>query len=140
MKLNPKKCNFLLPELAFMGNLVNASGIGRDPDKVKAMLDFPVPTNHKKLKLALGMFKFYKKYIPGYSTVVIPLNRLLLKNASFVWTEIEQEAFESLKKKLKNAPFMQYPNDTGLFSTETDASAQSLGYILYQSRQMGRMG
>jgi len=33
MKLNPKKCNFLLPELVFLGNLVNASGIGPDPDK-----------------------------------------------------------------------------------------------------------
>jgi len=65
IKLNPKKCNFLLPELVFLGNLVNASGIGPDPDKVKAMLEFLVPSNHKKLKGALGMFRFYKKYIRG---------------------------------------------------------------------------
>jgi len=74
------------------------SGIGPDPDKVKALLKFLVPTNHKKLKGALGMFQFYMKDIPGYSTVEIPLNQFLLKNASFVWTEIEQEAFESLRK------------------------------------------
>jgi len=54
--------------------MVNANGIGSDPDKVKAMLEFPVPTNQKKLKGALGMFQFYKKYIPGYSTIVTPLN------------------------------------------------------------------
>jgi len=126
MKLNPKKCNFQLPELVFMGNLVNASGIGQDPDKVKAMLEFPVPTNHKQLKGALGMFQFYKKYIPVYSTVVIPLNRLLLKDASFVWTEVEQKAFKSLKEKLKNAPFMQCPNDTGLFTLETDVHSVSI--------------
>jgi len=29
---------------------------------------------------------------------------------------------------------MQYPNDTGIFTLETDASTKSLGYILYQSR------
>jgi len=51
---------------------------------------------------------------------VIPLNRLLLKNASFVLTEIEQEAFESLRDRLKNAPFMQYLNNMGLFTLETD--------------------
>jgi len=73
------------------------------------------------------MFQFYVKYIPGYSTVVIPLNRLLLKIASFVSTKNEQEAFESLRERLKNAPFMQYPNDTGLFTLESDASTQSSG-------------
>jgi len=56
MRLNPKKCSFLLPELVFLGNLVNASGIGPDPDKVKVMLEFPVPTSQKKLKGSLGMF------------------------------------------------------------------------------------
>jgi len=83
MRLNSKKCSFLLPELVFLGNLVNANGIGPDPDKVKAMLEFPVPTSQKKLKGALGMFQFYKKFIQGYSTVVAPLNRLLLKDVTF---------------------------------------------------------
>jgi len=76
MKLNAKKCSFFLPEIVFLGNVVNANGIGPDPNKVKAMLEFPVPTNQKKLKGALGMFKVYNIYIPGYSTIIILLNRL----------------------------------------------------------------
>jgi len=83
MKLNAKKCSFLLPEIVFLGNVVNANRICPDPNKVKAMLEFPVPTNQKKLKGALGMFQFYKKYIPGYSTRIIQLNGLFLKNATF---------------------------------------------------------
>jgi len=63
MKLNAKKCSFLLPEIVFLGNKVNANGIGPDPDKVKVMLEFPVPTNQKKLKAVLVMFQFYNKYI-----------------------------------------------------------------------------
>jgi len=140
MRLNLKKCSFLLPEIVFLGNLINAEGIGPDPNKVKAMLEFPVPVNKKKLKGALGMFQFYKKYIPGYSTLVAPLNRLLLKNAPFIWTAVEQEAFEIVRDKLKNAPFMQYPNDTGVFTLETDASTQSIGFILTQARSEGENG
>jgi len=64
----------------------------------------------------------------------MPLNRLLLQKATFRWTKIEQAAFDCLRDKLKNAPFMQYPNDTGVFTLETDASTKSIGYILYQSR------
>jgi len=62
------------------------------------------------------MFQFYKKFIPNYSTIVIPLNRLLLHRATFRWTEIEQEAFAGLRDKFQNAPFMQYFNDTGVFT------------------------
>jgi len=96
-----------------LGNLVNAKGIGPDPTKITAMLQFPVPTCQNKLKGALGIFQFYKKFIPNYSTIVIPFNRLLLQKATFPWTIIEQEAFDCLRDTLKNAPFMQYPNDTG---------------------------
>jgi len=77
MKLNLSKCNFLLPKIIFLSNLITPSGIGPDPDKVKAMLKYPVPSNQKKLKCALGMFQFYKKFIPSYSQMVVPLNRLL---------------------------------------------------------------
>jgi len=80
------------------------------------------------------MFQFYKKFIPNYSTNVIPLNRLLLQKATFRWTEIEQETFDYLRDKLKNAPFMQHPNDNSVFTLETDTSIKSIRYILYQSR------
>jgi len=98
------------------------------------MSEFPVPTNQKKLKGALGMFQFYKKYIPGYSTIIIPLNRLLLKNAMFIWTAAEQEKFDTVRERLQNAPFMEYQNDTGVFTLEKDASGQSIGFLLTQSR------
>jgi len=71
IKINAKKCSFLLPEIVFLGNKVNANGIGPDPDKVKAMLEFPVPTNQKKLKGALGMFQFYSKI---YSVILDDIN------------------------------------------------------------------
>jgi len=82
MKLSAKKCSFLLPEIVFLGNLVNAQGIGHDSAKVLTMMEFPVPTCQKKLKGALGMFQFYKKFIPNYSTIVIFLNKLLLQKSN----------------------------------------------------------
>jgi len=40
--------------MLFLRNIIWAEGIGPDPDKVKTMLEFPVPINQKKLKTALG--------------------------------------------------------------------------------------
>jgi len=68
------------------------------------------------------MFKFYKKYIPGYSRIIILVNRLILKNTTLLWTAVEQEAIDTLREGLKNAPFMEYLNVMGTFTLETDAS------------------
>jgi len=72
MKLDPKKCSFLSSEVVYQGNLLNASGFGPDPNKVKAMMELPVPISQKKLKRALGMLRGYRNYIQGFSTVVAP--------------------------------------------------------------------
>jgi len=77
IKLSTIKCSFLLPEIVFLGNLVNKEGIGPDPNKVEAMLKFPVPTTQKKLRELKECFSFTKKYILGYSTIVIPLTSYL---------------------------------------------------------------
>jgi len=42
--------------------------------------------------------------------------------------------FDTLRERLKNAPFMEYPIDTGTFTLETDASGQSFRFLLTQSR------
>ena len=47
------------------------------PEKVKAVLRAPTPTNTEKLKSYLGLLTFYSKFLPDLSTVAPPLNRLL---------------------------------------------------------------
>jgi len=78
------------------------------------------------------MFQFYKKYMRGYFTIATPLNTLLVKKATLHWTE-----FETLRKRFKNASYMQYPDDDGVFTLEIDASTQALGYNLYKYRPTG---
>jgi RNA:NAD 2'-phosphotransferase (TPT1/KptA family) len=132
MKLNPSKCVFLVPDLIFLGNKICEGGIGPDPDKVKSMLEYPAPTNQKKLRSVLGLFQFYKKFIPGYSQKVIPLNRLLGHMVDFEWNDVEQKAFEDLREGLKNAPFLAFPSETDPYVLTTDASTKATGYILNQ--------
>jgi len=66
MKINPSKCSFLVNKLIFMRNLITPQGIGPDPEKVSAVLQYPAPTDQKKLRCVLGLFQFYKKFIQSY--------------------------------------------------------------------------
>jgi len=116
MKINPSKCSFLVKKLIFLGNLITPQGIRPDPDKVSAMLQYPAPTDQKKLRCVLGLFKFHKKFIPRYSHMVQTHNRLLGKDIDFKWMSVENDAFMELREGLKNAPFMEYPTATGKYT------------------------
>ena len=54
------------------------------------------------------------------------------QNAEFKWTDECQEALDTLKKKLVEAPVLVYPNFDIGFVLETDASYQGLGAVLSQ--------
>jgi len=137
MKINPKKCSFLVNKLIFFGNLITPQGIGPDPEKVAAMLQYPAQTDQKKLRCDLGLFQCYKKFIPGYIHMVQTLNKLLGKDIEYKWTSVENDAFLKLREGLKNSPFMEYPTATGKYTLITDASKSSTGYLLNQESKDG---
>ncbi|KAJ8349370.1 hypothetical protein SKAU_G00245000 [Synaphobranchus kaupii] len=45
LRLNPKKCQLLRRETAFLGHIVSERGVATDPSKVAAVRDGPVPGN-----------------------------------------------------------------------------------------------
>lgn len=54
LTINLEKCEFFRSQLKYLGYVVDANGLRTDPDKVQAILNFPVPTNGKELKRFLG--------------------------------------------------------------------------------------
>ncbi len=61
---NPKKCVFGKTELSFLGHKVTTSGVMPSPDKVKAITNFPRPSNVKELQEFIGMVNFYHRFVP----------------------------------------------------------------------------
>jgi hypothetical protein len=45
LKIEPDKCEFLKTELSYLGHVVTRDGVKPDPEKVKAIKEFPIPTN-----------------------------------------------------------------------------------------------
>ena len=81
-----------------------------DTQKVAALEEFPTPTTAKQLKTFSGMIGYYRGFIPNSSRIASPLYKLLKKNAIFVWTEAQENAFQHLKSKLIKRPILQYPD------------------------------
>lgn len=53
LKLSPKKCNFLQTNLSFLGHVISQNGVSTDPEKIKAIQDWPIPKCVKDVSLVL---------------------------------------------------------------------------------------
>ena len=112
--------------------VISTDGLSMDPDKVKAILDWKEPSNVKELQKFLGFSNFYRRFIRGYSGVIEPLTRLLRKEAPWIWSIEQADAFSKLKSSFTQAPILAYFDYHKHTVVETDASSWASGGTLLQ--------
>ena len=123
-------------EVKFAGFIVSADGVKPDPDKVKCLKDFPVPTDVTSLRSFIGLANQLGSFLPDLSQAMIKMRSLLKKNTPFLWTPEIQTEFDRAKRILTSEMLVK-PFDpdlnTGLL---TDAARlHGLGYILLQWKE-----
>ncbi|KAB0793022.1 hypothetical protein PPYR_12642 [Photinus pyralis] len=134
LKIEPDKCEFLRKEVSYLGHIITDEGVKPDPNKVKAVMNYPILKTHKDIKAFLGLAGYYRRFIPKFSELTQPFTRLLKKNVKFIWTSEQQEAFEKLKLILSSEPILQYPDFSKPFCLTTDASNYAIGAVLSQGQ------
>ncbi|GBM04752.1 Retrovirus-related Pol polyprotein from transposon 297, partial [Araneus ventricosus] len=110
--LNPKKCLFGAKEIKILSHLVSGEGIKPDPDKIKAVQDFPTPKNIQDVKSFLGLCSYYRRFIKDFCHRARPLQVLLKNNSKFMWTALQEEAFGDLKSALISEPILSLFDET----------------------------
>lgn len=130
LRLNPSKCSFAKREVTFLGHVVEPTGIRPDPEKLRAIEDLHEPTTVPNVRSVLGLFSYYRRFVPNFSALALPMTNLLKKGASWHWGRDQREAFEGLKRALMGAP--TFSHDDGLCTLElrVDASGLGLGAVL----------
>ena len=135
--LKAKKCEFNKMKMEYLGLVVEEGKISTDPIKVKGFADWPILTCVKDVRSFLGFGNFYRKFIPGFSTLAAPLNALLKKDTIFQWTEETQQSFDTLKRKLTSSPVLMMPDQSRPFQIKCDASKYTSGAVLTQQDNNG---
>lgn len=131
-KIQLDKSEFLRREVAYLGHVVTPSGVKPNPDKIKAIKNYPIPKTTKQIKGFLGLLGYYRRFINNFAKLTKPLTKCLKKGAIIDHNPEFVKCFETCKNLLINQPILQYPDFSKPFNLTTDASNVALGAILSQ--------
>ncbi|GJR94320.1 reverse transcriptase domain-containing protein [Tanacetum coccineum] len=108
--LNWEKSHFMVKEGIVLGHKISKNGIEVDKAKVDVIAKLPHPTTVKGVRSFLGHADFYRRFIKDFSKISRPMTHLLKKNTPFIFSNECIQAFETLTKKLTEAPILIAPD------------------------------
>ena len=141
LKLKPSKCDLFKEQMNYLGHLVSKEGVSTDPEKIKAVTEWPQPTTVTEVRSFLGFVSYYRRFIPNFSKVAKPLNKLLhnlegtpsqKKKFMVCWGLEQHEAFKTLQRLCTESPILAYADFKAPFVLHTDARGDGLGAVLYE--------
>ncbi|GKC01922.1 putative reverse transcriptase domain-containing protein [Tanacetum coccineum] len=127
------KCEFWLREVQFLGHVINRDGIHVDPSKIVVVKNWEAPKTPSEVRSFLGLAGYYRRFIENFSKIAKLLTVLTQKSKTFDWGEEQENAFQTLKDKLCNAPVLALPDGPEEFVVYCDAFGLGLGCVLMQS-------
>nr|GEW59455.1 reverse transcriptase domain-containing protein [Tanacetum cinerariifolium] len=133
--LNWEKSHFMVKDGIVFGHKISKNEIEVDKAKVKVIAKFPHPTTVKGIRSFLGHAGFYRCFIKDFSKIARPMTRLLEKDTSFFFYKECFKAFQTLKRKLTEAPILIAPDWDLPFELMCDASDFAIGAVLGQCQE-----
>ncbi|GJR97438.1 putative reverse transcriptase domain-containing protein [Tanacetum coccineum] len=103
------KCEFWIPKVQFLGHVIDSQGIHVDPAKIESIKDWASPKSPTEIHQFLGLARYYRRFIEGFSKIAKPMTKLTQKKVKFEWGDKQEIAFQLLKQKLCSAPIMALP-------------------------------
>ncbi|GJS89868.1 putative reverse transcriptase domain-containing protein [Tanacetum coccineum] len=118
--------------LGSIRHVINGDGIHVDPSKIEGVKNWKAPRTLSEVHSFLGLAGYYRRFIEIFSKIAKPLTVLTQKSKTFDWGEEQENAFQTLKGKLCDAPILALPNGPEDFVVYCDTSGLGLGCVLMQ--------
>ena len=135
LKLNPKKCVFGVPAGKLLGFIVSNRGIEANPAKIRALSQFPKPTDLKQVQNLVGCVAALSRFISRLGENALPLYRLLRRTDHFEWTDATTARLEEIKSLLASNPILAAPNAGEPMLLYISATHQVVSAVLVVERE-----
>lgn len=132
VKFNPRKVQYRMNSVNFVGHIFSSNGVSIDDKHIEAVVNIPNPTCKKELQRVLGMFNYFRDYIPQMSTIISPLRDLLKSSTCWEWLPIHSTSINTLKNALTSAPVLAAFDSNKQIEVHADSSKDAVGFCLLQ--------
>nr|GEU85891.1 reverse transcriptase domain-containing protein [Tanacetum cinerariifolium] len=130
--LNWEKSDFMVKEGIVLGHKILRNGIEVNKAKVDVFTKLPNPSTVKGVRSFLGHAGFYRRFIEDFSKISRQMTHLLEKDTPLIFSKDCIKAFQTLKRKLTEAPILIAPNWDLPFELMCDTSDFAIGAVLGQ--------
>jgi hypothetical protein len=93
---------------------------------------WPTPKDVSDIRSFMGLARYYRRFIKGFSKIGFPITSLQKKGVKFIWTSKCEERFQELKYLLTNAPALKIADPNKEFLVCTNACKKGLRGLLMQ--------
>jgi hypothetical protein len=138
MTLNPKKCEFGVEEVEFIGHTLNNGTKSFSREKRTKVLDFPLPERQKQLKAFIGLVNYFRSHVANMSDKLHVLQELITpyhKLTKLDWGADQKQKFFNLRDVVAKCPKMHFVDETSPIHVQTDASDIGIGGYIFQINQ-----
>jgi hypothetical protein len=83
-KVKLSKCTFAQWSISYLGHVISEAHVATDLEKVRAITEWPAPSNIRSLHGFLGQVGYYRKFVHHFGIIARPLTDLLKKDTLFI--------------------------------------------------------
>ena len=120
--VNALKCEWTTASTEYLGFLLTPQGIKPLPHKVQAITSIARPSNTKHVCSFVGLVNYYKDMWPKRAHYLAPLTDICSTRRKFVWTDSQENAFQTIKQLVSEDVMLRFPDHSKPFAIFTDAS------------------
>lgn len=127
------KCELWISEAKFLGHVISQGVVVVDLSKVDAILNWERPKNASEVRSFLGLAGYYRRFIMGFSQIVLPMTRIIRKEVPFIWDDKCDVCSHNLKKKLTTTLVIIISYPSLEFKVFCDVSKKGIECMLMQN-------
>jgi hypothetical protein len=80
------KFDFFHKKFHYLGHVISKEGVSVDPQKIRSIMEWPTPKDVSDIRSFMGLARYYKRFIKGFSKIGCPITSLQKKEIKLIWT------------------------------------------------------
>ena len=119
--------------MGYIGFWVTWIGIQPISNKLEVTVNMKPPNKTKEVRAFMGIVNYYRDMWTRRSHLLHPLTALASNKVKFKWADVEQKAFDDIKRAIAQDILLVYLYFNKSFDTHTEASNYQLGAVISQN-------